>query len=197
MDDRLSLLKLNVLSATYLFLPGRWALSRPSFFIMRRLQKSMLRIFMVRDDVAIFLVQESAVVLSNRMSSLGCGGFSVLGLLIASRTTLHDNVTVAHSRLLIVIRSEDLALRCFRVLHNMELVHCAQCKNLRPGQHALHPVIQVSSGTAQLQSIVITFLIGISHRKAASHIAMLEMRLILAHMNFVMVSFSFEFHSVL
>ena len=57
-----------MLSATMFSLPGRKALLRPSDWLIRRLQKSLLRHFPVADDVAIFRVQVSAVVLSHLMS---------------------------------------------------------------------------------------------------------------------------------
>ena len=53
------------LLATWICLPGSQDLSRPSFWLMRRLQKNMLRIFPVRDNVSIFLVHDSVVVLSS------------------------------------------------------------------------------------------------------------------------------------
>ena len=44
-------------------------------------------------------------------------------LLIASRTELHESRIAAKSRLLIVIRSENIVLRYFGVLHTMYLGH--------------------------------------------------------------------------
>ena len=96
-----------------------------------------------------------------------------------------------------MIRSEDLVLRCFRVLHNMEPGHSIQFQNLRSGQHDPHPVRQVSPRTAQSQSEGIVCLVGISYRKTVSDVAMLESRLILARMKFAMLNFSFEFHPIL
>ena len=49
----------------------------------------------------------------------------MIGSLIASRTELHENMIVAHSRLLIVIRSRDFVLRYFRVLCTMDSCHHA------------------------------------------------------------------------
>ena len=48
----------------------------------------MLRLLHVNDYVAIFLVQEYAVVLSTLMSVLGWGRCVVLGTLVESRTAL-------------------------------------------------------------------------------------------------------------
>ena len=56
---------------------------------------------------------------------------------------------------------------------------------------------QVSPGAAQSQSMGIASLIRISYRKAVGNFAMLERRLISFHMEFVMLNFSFEFHTVL
>ena len=53
------------------------------------------------------------------------GWVFVSSSLIVSRTVLHGNMIVAYSRLLIVIRSEDLVMRCFRVLGAMDSCHCA------------------------------------------------------------------------
>ena len=64
----------------------------------------------------------------------------MLGLLIDYRIDLHENMIVGCSRLLIVIRSEDLVLRYFGVLHTIESGHCAQYKNLSSRQHAPHPL---------------------------------------------------------
>ena len=73
MDVRLSLIKHYILSANWFSLPGRWALPRPSFWFIRRLQKKTLRLFPVGDDTEIFLVQESSLVLSIQMSDLERG----------------------------------------------------------------------------------------------------------------------------
>ena len=83
----------------------------------------MLRLLPVGDHVEILLTHEYVVVLSTRMSDLRRGGCSVSCSLISFRTAFHENVIVAHLRLLIVIRSEDLVLRCFRVLRTMESGH--------------------------------------------------------------------------
>ena len=56
-DVIMSLFMCDVSPETFLSLPRRQALSRPSGWFMRRLQKSMLSFFPDRDDVAIFLVQ--------------------------------------------------------------------------------------------------------------------------------------------
>ena len=109
----LPLAKRDILSATWFSLPGRQALSRPSYWLMRRLQKSLLRLLPVRDDADIFLVQESAVALSTRMSDLEWGGYVVLCSLITSRTVSREDVIVACSMMLIVIRSSDFILRSF------------------------------------------------------------------------------------
>ena len=45
-------------------------MSRPSFEFIRRLQKSLLRLLLASDDLAIFLVQECAMVLTTRVSVL-------------------------------------------------------------------------------------------------------------------------------
>ena len=104
---------------------------------------------------------------------------------------------VTQSMLLIVIRSEDLALRCFRVLCTMESGHCTHCQNLISGKYALHPTIQASPGTVWLQCVGLMFLIGISYRKAVDNVSMLERRLILIRIDFVMLNLSFKFHDVL
>ena len=62
------------------------------------------------------------------------------GLRIESRTVLHENVTIANSSLLIVMRPRDLIFESFRVLHTIESGHSAQYQNLSSGQHAPHPV---------------------------------------------------------
>ena len=64
-----------------------------------------------------------------------------------SSTELCENIIVTHSRLLIVIRSGDLVLRCFRVMSLTKRGHSMHYHNLSSGQHNLHPVIQVSSRT--------------------------------------------------
>ena len=83
-------------------------------------------ILLVGNDVSISLVQDSTMVFLTRKSDLGWGGCSVFGSMIVSRTVLHENMIVACSRLLIVIRSEDLVLRCFRVLSTMESDYCTK-----------------------------------------------------------------------
>ena len=93
----------HMLSATTFSLPGRKALSRPSDWLIRKLQKSLLRCFPVVEDVAIFLVQELAVVLSHFMSAFGCGGGSTSKRSRASRTALYESMMVACSMLLIEI----------------------------------------------------------------------------------------------
>ena len=77
---------------------------------MRRLQKILLRIFPAKDDVAIFLLQESTVVLSARVSDLGRGGRCVLSSLMVPMIALQENMMVKFSRLLIMIRYGDLFL---------------------------------------------------------------------------------------
>ena len=104
MDVRLSFLKSYILLLTWFSFRGR-----------------------VGDDVAIFLVQESDLVLSTRMSNLAWSGCSVSRSLIVCRTTLNENMIMVCSRLLIVIRSKDLVLRCFSVLCSIESGNCAQC----------------------------------------------------------------------
>ena len=46
-------------------------MSRPSYWFIRSLQNSLLSNFPVRHDAEIFLVQESAVVVSTQMGDLG------------------------------------------------------------------------------------------------------------------------------
>ena len=77
-----------MLSATMFSLPGRKALLRPSDWLIRRLQKSLLRRFPVAVDVAIFHAQVSAVVLSHLMSAFGCGGGLSFSRSNTSRTAL-------------------------------------------------------------------------------------------------------------
>ena len=98
--------------------------------------------------------------------------------LIESRIASHENTNVSSSRLLILIRSEDLALRCFRVLRTMKVGHCAQHQNLSYGKHAPHPARQASPGNVKSQCVDVTCLIGISHRKDMVDVSMLERRLI-------------------
>ena len=97
---------------------------------MRRPQKRLLRFLPVGDDVAIFLFQECIMALSTRVSDLGSSGYSMPGSLIVPRTVLDENMILACSRLLDVIRSGDLSLRCFRVMRTMELDDCTQLQNL-------------------------------------------------------------------
>ena len=92
-----------MLSATMFSLPGRKVLLRPSDWLIRRLQKSLLRRFPVADDVAIFRVQVSAVVLSHLMSAFGWGGDFSFSRSNASRTALYESIMVAYSRLLMDI----------------------------------------------------------------------------------------------
>ena len=49
-------------------------MSRSSDLFTRMLQKSLLTLFPIRDNVTIFLVHVSTVVLSIRMSDFGRGG---------------------------------------------------------------------------------------------------------------------------
>ena len=113
---RFSLLKCDIFLVTWFSFPGKWALSRPSFWFTRRLQKRTLRIFPVGDDASILLFQESSVVLLTRMSDLRRGRCAGFGLLISSRTVLHDRMIVVKSKMLIVIMHKDAVLRCFKVL---------------------------------------------------------------------------------
>ena len=73
----------------------------------------------------------------------------MLGLLIASKIALQENMTVACSRLLIVISSGDLVLGCFRVLLRMAGGHTAQNQNLSSGQHDPHHVRHEYPGTVR------------------------------------------------
>ena len=83
--------------------PGRKALSRPINWLIRRLQKSLLRRFPVAEDVAILRVQESAVASSHFVSPFGCGRGSTSKRSRVSRTALYESMMVACSRLLIEI----------------------------------------------------------------------------------------------
>ena len=85
-------------------------LSTPISWSTKRLQKMLLRLLPVRDDVEIFLVQDSAVVLSTRINDFGRGAYCVFGSLMASTTALQQNIMVECSRLCVVIRSRDLFL---------------------------------------------------------------------------------------
>ena len=71
MDARLFLSKRDILSSTWFYLPWSKVLSRPSYWFIKRHQKILLRPLPMRDDAAIFLVQDHAVVLSIRMIDLG------------------------------------------------------------------------------------------------------------------------------
>ena len=51
----------------------------------------------------------------------------MLGSLITSRKAVQENKIVECSRLLIVINSGDLVLRCFRVLLQIKGCYAAQC----------------------------------------------------------------------
>ena len=120
-----------------------------SCWFIRRLQKILSRILPVSDDVAMFLVQESAVVLSTRMSNLGWGGCFVLSSSITSSTSLHKNMIAANSRLLILIRAGDLDVSCFIVLCLLIIFHSTHHYNLISGQYTPHPVRHASLGTVQ------------------------------------------------
>ena len=149
------------------------------------------------EDAAFFLVQDSAAALSTRMSDLGRCGCFMIGSLITSIAALHKNVIVTCSRLLILIRSEDLFLRYFRVLSLMSRAQATQCYKLSSGQHTPHLVKHTSPVTVQSQSAGIIFMIGISYRKAVGDVAMLERRFISARIVLVTLNFSFDFHTVL
>ena len=73
----------------------------------------------------------------------------MLGALIASRIELQDNMIVACSRQLMVIRYGYLVLRCLRVLFLMAGVYGTQYQKLSYGQHPPHPVRYASPGTMQ------------------------------------------------
>ena len=51
--------------------------------------------------------------------------------------------------------------------------------------------------TAQSKSVGTTCLIGLSYRKDVGNVSMLERRFVSAHMDLVMLNFSFEFHTIL
>ena len=72
-----------------------------------------------------------------------------------------------------------------------------QHQKLSSGECALHPVIHAFPGTVQSEYFWTTCLIEFSHRKAVGNVSMLEMRVNFAHMDLVMLNFSFEFHAVL
>ena len=95
--------------------------------------------FLTGDNIVIFIVQESTMILSTRIIELDEIRFFVSGSLIPSRIELQENIIVACSRVLIVIRSEDLVLRCFRVLRTTESGHCTQCQNLISRNNATCP----------------------------------------------------------
>ena len=77
---------------------------KDEFLVYDKFAKVSVEALPVGDDVPIFLVQKSDVALSTRMSELEWVGNSMPGSMIASRTALHENMIVAHSMLLIVIR---------------------------------------------------------------------------------------------
>ena len=58
--------------------------------------------------------------------------------------------------LLIVVKSRDLHLIYFRVLHFMVSGHHVQHHNLSSGQHNPHPARHASPGNVKLQSVGIT-----------------------------------------
>ena len=97
--------------------------------------------------MAIFLVHDSYVVLSVRMSYLGRGGFCVFGSLMVSRTELQENVMVAHSRLLITIRPRYFFLTCLRFMRAIEVGHSTQCQNLSSDECDPHPARHASLRT--------------------------------------------------
>ena len=115
--------------------------------VHKETKRRLSTIFPVSDDADIFLVQDSVMALSTRMSDLEWGRSFVFGSLITSRTALHENMSVAFSRILIVTRSGYLGLRCSRALNLMARVYSEQCQNLSSGQHALHHVRHASPGT--------------------------------------------------
>ena len=124
-------------------------MSSPNCWFIRKLQHRMLRILPLSFDVAIFLTQESAVVLCSRMSVLGLGRCGVLDALITSRTASQENMIVTCSRQLKVIRSEDLVRRPFRVLLLIAGGHGTQYQILSSGKHAINPVRHVSPGNVK------------------------------------------------
>ena len=75
-------------------------------------------------------------------------------------------MAVEYSRMLTVMSSSDLDLRCFRVLRRMAVSYATQHQNLSSGKHTPHPARHASPRTVQSQSVWIALLIGISHRKA-------------------------------
>ena len=118
--------------------------------------KHPVEFFSVGDDVAIFLVQEYAMVLSTQMSNLGQDLCSVSSFLIESRTAVHESMIVECSMLLSVIRYEDLVLRYFRFLHTIESGYCTNCQKLVSGKHAPCPARRVSPRNRQSQSTYVT-----------------------------------------
>ena len=92
------------MSATWSYLPGKQVIYRPSGLLMRRMQKSLMRLFSVRDDVEIFLVCEPDVVLSVRVSDFGNGGNCTLGSMILSRKVSCESIIVECLRLIAVMR---------------------------------------------------------------------------------------------
>ena len=70
MDVKLSFSKCNILPETWFSFHGRKALFRPSYWFIKGMQNILLRHFLVRDYVDIFLLHDSLILLSSRVSDL-------------------------------------------------------------------------------------------------------------------------------
>ena len=121
----------------------------------------------------------------------------MLGSMIAPRTALQENMMVVCSRMCFVIGSIDIFLTCFRVIREMEVGHSVHCQNLSSGQYASYAMIQASPGTLQSQSVWMTCMICFSRSKSMGNATILVRKLISSRVDFVMLNFSFEFHTVL
>ena len=91
--------------------------------VREKATKNLLMLLPTCDDVDVFLVHQSATLLSTRMSDLGLCRCFLFGSLITHRKSLHENMIVECSRLLVVIRSRDLVCSCFRVVSLMARGH--------------------------------------------------------------------------
>ena len=63
--------------------------------VYEKAKKILSRLLSVRDDLVMFLVQESDVLLSTRMSDLNWGRHSARDSLITPRTALHESIVAA------------------------------------------------------------------------------------------------------
>ena len=111
---------------------------------------------------------------------------------MVSSTAFHETTIVAHLRLIMVIEFGHFLFSCLRFLLAIEAVHSTQCQKLSSRKCAPRSINQASPSAVKSQSVGMTFLVWIFHRKVVSKLVTLVRNSISSLVGFAMLSFSLE-----